>query len=209
MGANRGSLSYCYSIGSVWGQGDYVGGLVGNDWGGTITNSFWDIETGGPDNGIGTPLPTEQLQTMSTFIDTGWDFERVWWILEGAGYPRLCWEEKYGAGSGRPKDPYLIYTSEQMNTIGACQRDCDKCFKLMVDVDLNSYTGTSFNIIGSCNYPFTDVFNGNGHIISNFTYTSTDTDYIGLFRYVDGENAEIKNLGLIAPDDETCPANMS
>ncbi|GAG85111.1 unnamed protein product, partial [marine sediment metagenome] len=44
------------------------------------------------------------------------------------------------------------------------------------------------------------VFDGNGHTISNFTYTSTDTDYIGLFGYVSGGNAEIKDLGLIDPN---------
>ncbi len=27
-------------------------------------------------------------------------------------------EAKYGGGSGEPNDPYLIYTTEQMNAIG-------------------------------------------------------------------------------------------
>ncbi|MHC4546858.1 MAG: GLUG motif-containing protein, partial [Planctomycetota bacterium] len=81
--------------------------------------------------------------------------------------------------------------------------DWDKCFKLMADIDLSGYTGTQFNIIGiDIHHPFTGVFDGNGHTISNFTYTSTGTRYIGLFGHV-GEwvvNAEIKNLGLIDPD---------
>ncbi|UCF17746.1 MAG: hypothetical protein JSW59_09835, partial [Phycisphaerales bacterium] len=42
---------------------------------------------------------------------------------------------KYGGGTGEPDDPYLIYTAEQMNTIGAEPNDWDKHFKLMADID--------------------------------------------------------------------------
>jgi hypothetical protein len=109
---------------------------------------------------------------------------------------------KYGGGTGEPNDPYLIYTAEQMNSIGADQNDWDKHFKLMADIDLSACTGTSFNIIGyyvsySDKKPFAGVFDGNGHTISNFSYTSTGINYIGLFRYVSGINGEIKDLGLI------------
>ena len=47
------------------------------------------------------------------------------------------------------------------------------------------------------------VFDGNGKTISNFSYTSTGADSVGLFAYVYGEqtgNAVIKNLGLIDPN---------
>lgn len=62
----------------------------------------------------------------------------------------LSWpaHAKYGGGTGEPNDPYLIYTAEQMNTIGADLDDWDKHFKLMADIDLSGYTGTDFNIIG-------------------------------------------------------------
>jgi hypothetical protein len=208
VGINYSTINNCYSTGSIWGD-SYVGGLVGDvNSGATVTNSFWDIETSGQTSSAGgTGLSTAQMQMMNTFTDAGWDFENIWWIFEGAGYPRLCWENKYGGGSGRHNNPYLIYTAEQMNTIGACQCDWDKCFKLMADIDLSGYAGTSFNIIGELYYdsgwivnPFTGVFDGNGHILSNFTYTSTDTNRVGLFGYVDDPNAEIKDLGLINPD---------
>jgi len=88
-----------------------------------------------------------------------------------------------------------------MNEIGLHEDDWDKHFKLMADIDLSSYTGTEFNIIGSYSpwRPFTGIFDGNAHTISNFTYTSTDTDYIGLFGRVAG-SAQIKDLGLIDPN---------
>ncbi len=108
---------------------------------------------------------------------------------------------KYGGGIGEPNNPYLIYTPEQMNTIGTEPNDWDKHFKLMVDIDLSGYTGTDFNLIGIGNRnAFTGVFDGNGHTISNFSYISSNGDYKGLFRYVSGQNAQIKDLGLIAPE---------
>ncbi len=92
---------------------------------------------------------------------------------------------QYGGGAGEPNDPYLIYTPEQMNAIGADPNDWDKHFKLMADIDLSAYAGEEFNLIGargtidsrSHDIPdvtqptaFMGVFDGNGHTISNFTY---------------------------------------
>ena len=114
-------------------------------------------------------------------------------------------QRKYGGGKGEPNDPYLIYTAEQMNAIGVEPNDWDKHFKLMANVDLSEYTGDDFNIIGyyvdwDNNKPFTGVFDGNDHTISNFTYTSTDRDYVGLFGYVADPNTQINNMGLIDPN---------
>jgi hypothetical protein len=116
----------------------------------------------------------------------------------------LSAQGKYGGGTGEPNDPYLIYDANQMNAIGADANDWDKYFMLMADIDLGRFTGQEYNTIGSSpDYPvygtrFTGVFDGNGHTISNFTYTSTGTNYIGLFGYVEG--GQIKNLGLIDPN---------
>ncbi|MHC4752428.1 MAG: hypothetical protein ACYTFW_21455, partial [Planctomycetota bacterium] len=126
-------------------------------------------------------------------------------------YPRLWWENKpgklitkpsppYGGGNGTETEPFLIYTDEQLNTIGSVRGEWDKHFKLMADIDLATYTGTDFNIVGDVVFPFTGVFDGNGHTISNFSYTSTPTENIGLFGYVSGANAQIKDLGLIDPN---------
>jgi hypothetical protein len=73
---------------------------------------------------------------------------------------------------------------------------------LTVDIDLSGYSETAFNIIGTPDNPFTGVFDGNAHAISNFSYTSIDKSYIGLFGYVGVRpgNAEIKNLYLVDPN---------
>ena len=109
-------------------------------------------------------------------------------------------QAKYGGGAGEPNDPYLIYTAEQMNEIGAASSDWDKHFKLMADIDLGIFPGGEFNIIGLDRHnSFRGVFDGNGHTISNLAYNSADTDHIGLFGYVKGD-AQISNLGLIDPN---------
>lgn len=112
--------------------------------------------------------------------------------------PSLPAGAQYGGGTGAPNDPYLIYTAEQMNEIGANRKDWDKHFKLMADIDLSAYTGTDFKIIGSSSESaFRGVFDGNSKKIRNFTYSSTNKDYAGLFGYLESSNAEIRSLGLI------------
>jgi hypothetical protein len=115
-------------------------------------------------------------------------------------------DAKYGGGSGTAPDPYRIYTAEQMNTIGANPGDWDKQFKLMADIDLSAYTETAFNIIGRgtpfepVSNPFSGVFDGNGHTISNFRYSSTGVNAVALFGNVSGASAKIMNLTLLTPD---------
>lgn len=112
------------------------------------------------------------------------------------------------SGAGTVGDPFIIDTAAKINDIGNNEADWDKHFKLTKDISLAGYPGTTSNIIGyflSLNdyCPFTGVFDGDGHTISNFTYICPDTGakYIGIFGYVEG--ATIKNLGLIDPNVDT------
>ncbi|MHC4111304.1 MAG: GLUG motif-containing protein, partial [Planctomycetota bacterium] len=207
VGRNGGTINNSYSSGAVSGD-SRVGGLVGRNYGNVIA-SFWDIETSGQDTSAGgMGKTTAQMQMAITFA--GWwgcDCDLVWTIDEGNDYPRLWWENKpgefitkssYFEGSGTEEDPYLIYTADQLNTIGLIVCDWDKHFKLMANIDMSGYTGTGFNIIGNTITPFTGVFDGSDHTISNFTYTSTGTDYVGFFGYV--FRGEIKDIGLIYPN---------
>ncbi|MHC4558530.1 MAG: GLUG motif-containing protein [Planctomycetota bacterium] len=114
---------------------------------------------------------------------------------------------QYGGGTGEPDNPYLIYTAEQLNTIGTRQDDWGKHFRLMADIDMSSFTGTDFNIIGYWidrnspdNKPFTGVFDGNDHAISNLSCASPGRVCVGLFGHVDGYSAEIRNLRLVDPN---------
>ncbi len=211
-----GDITNCYSTGSVSGS-NHVGGLVGRQGYGRITASFWDIETSGltiSDGGVG--KTTAEMQTASTFISWGCELT-VWTIDEEVDYPRLAWENKAGhplpvlseflAGAGTQTDPYLIYTAQELNMIGQFPCEWSKHFKLMADIDLRGFMGKGFNIIGDWR-PFTGVFDGNAHTISNFSYTSTEAkhfteaEHFGLFGHVGkwGEDAHIKDLGLIDPN---------
>ncbi|UCE99681.1 MAG: hypothetical protein JSV82_01035, partial [Planctomycetota bacterium] len=105
----------------------------------------------------------------------------------------------YSGGTGEPSNPYRIATANDLNDIGNHPNDFDKHFILVNDINLAEYTGTQFNIIGNDVNEFTGVFDGNGHTISNFTYSSNDVNYIGLFRYVDDPNAEIKDVTFVDP----------
>jgi hypothetical protein len=132
------------------------------------------------------------------------------WLVVVLGVVMVCvfCSAAYGQlwdGNGVEGDPYQIWTPEDMQAIGADANYWDAHFKLMVDIDLGAYTGTSFNIIGywvssSDNIPFTGVFDGSGHTISNFTYSTSGGESIGLFGYVYDPNAEIKKVGLVNPD---------
>jgi hypothetical protein len=104
-------------------------------------------------------------------------------------------QARYGGGTGEPNDPYLIYTVEQMNAIGANRNDWHKHFRLMADLDLSILRGTPFNLIGNdYNNPFRGLFDGNGHTISHLTITGKA--FVGLFgRLLSG--SEVKDLGLV------------
>jgi hypothetical protein len=101
---------------------------------------------------------------------------------------------RYGGGTGEPNAPYLILSANQMKAIGNEPNDWGKTFKLMGDIDLSGYVEKDFNVIGNHSNPFSGVFDGNSHSISNFSGT------LGLFGYVDSPDAEIKDLRLIDPN---------
>jgi hypothetical protein len=79
--------------------------------------------------------------------------------------------------------------------------------KLMTDIDLSGRTYTTaviapdypdtstWNFDGS---PFEGVFEGNDFIIRNLNINTLDqrSDYLGLFGHIEGEGAEVKNLGI-------------
>jgi len=96
LGSYYGAVSNSYSSGSVSGTGSYVGGLVGRDYGGTMSSSFWDLNTSGwPTSSGGTPKTTAEMKTQSTFTSAGWGFIEVWDIGENQTYPFL---RTYAAG---------------------------------------------------------------------------------------------------------------
>lgn len=109
-------------------------------------------------------------------------------------------------GSGTTSDPYKITTLSQLQSINSIPGNLSKNYILMNDLDFLSCNYDSdgdnsngnWTAIGSYGNPFTGTFDGNGHTINGMKIYLEDSDNQGLFGYIEGSSAEIKNLGLIA-----------
>lgn len=106
---DRASITNSYAAMIVSGE-ETVGGFIGRQFDGEhgtsqwyipeIVSCYWDTTLSATTAGTGiSPKPqgvvglsTEQMQGATIFLDAGWDFENVWAIREGEGYPRLRWE---------------------------------------------------------------------------------------------------------------------
>ena len=222
---HKGSVSHCYAAGTVAGT-SRAGGLIGNEDRGTYLACFWDSDANPTLTGAGDAEPdpadivaqtTAEMQTAATFLTAGWDFaeettngtEDLWKTVEAQIYPLLSWQ-KYGSGAGEPNDPYLIYTAEHLNALGAEPNDWSKHFKLMADIDLdpNLPGRKAFDkaLIGPDlddtkedfeGIPFAGEFDGNRHRLFNLTIDTlgNDKNYLGLFGSV-AVSGVILNLGL-------------
>ena len=196
----------CYAAGVISGEG-YVGGIVGYSRDGIYSGCFWDstVNPGLDDYLDGAyGLSTDELMMGATYADAGWDLSDVWSIDEGVGYPQLVGNELYAGGGGTIDDPYRIATAEQLNVLGQMPWDWadGMYFVLVEDIDLSGFDGQDgrpvFHRIGTgAVSPFAGVFNGAGHTVSNLTLNLPGNDYVGLFGWVEGDNAEIKNLGVV------------
>jgi PKD repeat protein len=80
-------ISKCYSTGAV---GNLMGGLVGYNESGDVSDSYWDSQTAGTTwSDGGSDKSTGEMKTVSTF--TGWDFATTWGMNSSIndGYPYL------------------------------------------------------------------------------------------------------------------------
>jgi hypothetical protein len=103
VGHNRASVNNCYSTGNVTGLED-IGGMVGRNYQGTVSNSFWDIETSGQATSAGgTGKNTTGIKDIATFSGVGWNVIAVggpgerntgysWNIVDDVTYPFLSWQ---------------------------------------------------------------------------------------------------------------------
>ena len=99
----EGVISNCYATGSVSGR-DEVGGLVGDNWNGAVSNSFWDIQTSRQSTSDGgTGKTTARMKSIATFSDAGWNIiavanpdirnpSYIWNIIDDLTYPFLSWQ---------------------------------------------------------------------------------------------------------------------
>ncbi|XPV82597.1 MAG: MBG domain-containing protein [Halarcobacter sp.] len=180
------TISNSYTSGSVSSEsGSYVGGLVGENYG-TITNSFWDIDTTGQTNssgggtGIHSSTDTIDAFTKSTYKD--FDFTNTWFMIDGETRPFLRME--YSTN---------ITNDHQLQLMAM---DLTANYTLAKNI---TYTGSmwssrGFNPIGDDSNMFTGGFDGLGHTIDSLYINRPNQNYVGLFGYT--KNSTIKNIGL-------------
>jgi filamentous hemagglutinin family protein len=203
-----------YSSGLVSATGGTnVGGLIGVNTLGVITNSFWDVNTSGigtdgSTNGSagGTGMSTANLLSASTY--TGWDITstistsatrptNTWFIFEGNTRPILMMEYSTNITNGHQLQ--LAAT-----TLGAN-------YTLANNIDLSSEmsnasgiwgsnsitnTGKGFFSIGDNTNNFNQHFNGGNHTISGLYINQTNGRDVGLFGVL-GSGSNVSNLGLL------------
>jgi len=170
--------------------------LWGGYGSGSVTSSFWDMETSGQtisDGGMG--LTTVVMQDIDTYLNAGWDFfdeilngtsDR--WQISLGEYPRLR-SPVMPEGSGTARQPYLIHDVQDLGTV---RFEPTSHYRLEASIDLSG-TAWSMSVVPW----FEGTFDGNGYVISNLHITG-DRD-VGLF----GELAlggRISSLGLEAID---------
>lgn len=105
---------------------------------------------------------------------------------------------KAGTGSGTAEKPYLIRTPEDLCAVStmalpaAATDAVPTYFKLLEDIDMTGVEWKPINDAGDCNLKID--FNGNGHTISNLSYSGAST-YPSIFGVAFGEiyNLTIEN----------------
>ena len=225
---NKGQITDSYAIGTVGGRAD-KGGLVGtNDAanGGTITTSYWDVETTGQTTSAGSPdtdgLSSGEMTGNDAFGSlVGFDATTVWQANPSTPamfkYPTLQANAQdpppqletgfvVAGGDGTGTNPYQITTWKHLDS---ARFALDANFSLSNDLDTSiaDYAGVAsatadsdsgFDPIGSASTPFSGSFDGGNQTISDLVIDRGTEDDVGLFGFLDG--GIVQHLGLVNLD---------
>ena len=199
-------IHYSYSTGAVDGTGSNVGGFCGGGREDTtnLVSNFWDTDTSGKDTGFGDlnldeieGRNTTDMMTKSTFTAATWDFEDIWWMVDGQTRPflRMEWSNE-------------IRNSHQLQMM---IMDLEETYELSNDIDFSGYltdpsrmwgtsptSGTGFVPVGEripTENRFTGLLDGQGNTITGVYINDEDLNNVGLIGYMDG--GTVNNLGLL------------
>lgn len=212
------TISNCYSIGSV--SGSTVGGFIGSNSSGSISNCFWDEDASGTSSPVGggsapgiTGKTTAEMKTESTFSSVGWDFTSgtgVWKIesnVKRKGYPHLEWEniiEKVAVAPTQDNGVYLISSLDELRWIAEDETRWSYNYRQTANIDASETSTWWGGSDGSVNYGhlpignssanFTGSYDGDGHTIDGLYINRSSESKIGLFGTMNG--ASLTDLGL-------------
>jgi len=183
--ADIGRIAGSFITGSVSASSRYAatGSCTNNGIGGCSAYGSSADNSGGGDptyfyNSSNVPLSSWEVD---------WDSAGVW-TKPSSDYPvlnpQIIDEETWGTcashasdtpfagGIGSLENPYRICTASQLYNLGnSASYWSYHHFKMMDDVDISAYTGSTWPMIGS----FKGTFDGNGKVIEGFTVDSTTT----------------------------------
>ncbi|WP_338467644.1 YDG domain-containing protein [Novosphingobium sp. ZN18A2] len=215
VGANstNGQIINAYASGSVTGNGS-LGGLVGANFNGSVTNGYWDTTTGltsgfGNSNGTvtgGGGLTTAQLAaTLPTgFASSDWanaDNQTTPYLLANTSFNTISGSVFLGTDTSATPTQYKVITSvTQLQNINSTGLGLDYVLGNSIDASATAgwNNGAGFVPFGN-NYftnAFTGVFDGLGFTVSNLTVNRPSASYVGLFGVV-GSGGVVRNIGVI------------
>ena len=168
VGFNMGTVSNSYSISSVTGNGA-IGGLVGENWWGTVSNSYYNYDE--------VLLNGENIISIGALM--GDDFEQ--WLANDKYLDvddRLSQEDGY----------YLVNDVDDFRELLAFGQDASLRFKLKKDLDLSNEANFYVPYLAG-------EFHGNGHKISNLSFSFGFALHVGLFGTTDS-GGRVSDLGV-------------
>jgi len=160
VGINSGKITSAYATGSVSGGGDYVGGLAGRSFFGTIRAAFFDTGTTGQSSGVGngsgdvTGLTSTEMKNPDRFTNSGWDSSV--WTFSGTdpsapGY-RIT-----------DANPFLTSVTRDEDIVGSSET----LFEGGLGTADNPFTITSWEQLQNINYSSDTLTHGYDYSLSN------------------------------------------
>ncbi len=202
VGDSYAQIDQSYASGSVTGASN-VGGFIGRHYQGIITNSYWDKDTSGQQNGIGnatlaglTGLTTAEARQASSYV--GWDFAKDWY-QSGDMRPIGRWEAAKAESDGIAAVTNLHQLQlVDANPAGSYRLDADIDARATSGVDAAGIWGAGgFTPLAGAGAGFTGSFDGRGHLIRGLTINRPASDDVGLFGKI-GTGGTVSNVGLDA-----------
>jgi hypothetical protein len=137
---------------------------------------------------VNNPASAVNEEFSEAFLTNGYTYSNTLNICDTPG----LWGPQFAAGTGaNESNPYIVCNVAHLNNVRTLA-NTGSFFRLGENIDLDSI---AFNPLGTATTKFNGGFNGDGHLIMNWTYNNPQIN-IGFFGYVTG-SFQITNLGLV------------
>lgn len=199
VGENWQVVANSYSTGKVSGDRN-TGGIAGFNRSGTVSNSFWNIESSGVlESAGGLGLTNAEMRRPTTYLDAGWDFvqeranglHEIWTIPDPCRYPIISSSIRFEppglAGAGTSESPYLISTATELGAVSYYSPHAH--YRLTADIDLSGISWSVAIIPG-----LSGTLDGNGHLVRNMMIAGGSN--LGFIEKLN-PGAQVTNLGIV------------